>query len=204
MLRQLPSGIWRENPLLLCAAGLCPALAVSTRLAYALGMSAVVLVVFLLTLLIMALLEPRLPELLRLPLTLLVAAGLVTGCDLLLRAVLPSLRAQLGIYVQLVAVNCLLTGRCLAGSGSLSETLRPALGQAGGYCLALLLLAAVREVLGAGTLTLFPAGSFSGVLRGPGLAEQPAGLLLLAPGALLLLGYLSALLNGLRVRRERS
>jgi electron transport complex protein RnfE len=185
----------RDNPLLLYALGICPALAVCTRVDNALVMGLLVLVVLMGTSLIMAALEPVLPEALRLPLALVAAAGLVTAGDLFLRAYLPGLRGGLGIYVQLVAVNCLLVGRTETGRRRLAEAAPEAFGQGVGFCLGLLLVALVREVLGAGTISLFPFGSFSGTLRIGGLAEQPVRVLLLAPGALLVLGYLAALYN---------
>jgi electron transport complex protein RnfE len=115
------------------------------------------------------------------------------GCERLLQAVAPALAAGLGIYLPLLAANCLLLAS--AGGGAMGETIAEAAGRGAAFAAALALLALVREALGLGTITLFPIGSFRGVWRLPGFA--PAAVLAAAPGALLLLGYLGALLRRL-------
>jgi electron transport complex protein RnfE len=190
--------LWGENPLLTCLVGLCPALAVSNRLVGALLLAAVMLFALLGTGIASAGLEPLLPAKLRLPARLLVASALVTAAQRFLWAVAPTLVAGLGVYLPLLAVNCLLLGS--AGAGTLSESLLDAAGRGAAFAAALAALALLREALGAGTVTLFPIGSFRGVWRIRGL--MPARVLAAAPGALLLLGYASALAR--RRSRRRS
>jgi electron transport complex protein RnfE len=71
-----------------------------------------------------------------------------------------------------------------------------------GFTLSLVLIAFVREVLGSGTITLFPIGSFEGVIRIPGLVESPVRILSLAAGALLVMGYLMGFFRWYSARKE--
>ena len=181
--------LWRDNPLLVYLVGLCPALAVSDRLVNALLLGAVMLFALLGTGIAAVGLERFAPPRLRLPLRLLLASALVTAAQRFLWAFAPTFTAPLGVYLPLLSVNCLLLGS--AGAGSFSDGLLEAAGRGAAFAVGLSLLALVREGLGAGTITLFPIGSFGGVLSIGGL--PPARVLAAAPGALLVLGYLSAL-----------
>lgn len=192
-----PRRLWGENPLVAYLVGLCPALAVSNRLANALLLGAVMLFALLGTGIASVALERLVPPRLRLPARLLVASALVSAAQRFLWVLAPTLGAGLGIYLPLLAVNCLLLGS--AGAGSLSQGALEAAGRGAAFAVALACLALVREVLGAGTITLFPVGRFGGVLSIRGL--PPARVLAAAPGALLLLGYASALA---RWRRRRA
>ena len=192
--------LWWENPLAVYLVGLCPALAVSNRVSGALLMSAAMLFVLLGTGAAAGAVERFLPWRFRLPFRLVAAAALTTVFERLLTAFAPDQRSALGVYLLLVAVNCLLLGPSASDAGSSGESVLGALGAGAGFSVALVLMALVREVLGAGTITLFPVGPFDGVLEVPGLA--PARVLAAAPGALLLLGYLSALVRRLRAGRR--
>jgi electron transport complex protein RnfE len=178
-----------DHPLLVYLVGLCPALAVSNRLSNALVLAAVMLFALLGTGIAAVALERWVPPRLRLPVRLLLASALVTAAQRFLWAFTPTLAAGLGIYLPLLAVNWLLLASF--ASGSLAESVAEAAGRGAAFAAGLGLLALVREVLGAGTITLFPVGSFRGVLHLRGLSS--ARVLAAAPGALLVLGYLSAL-----------
>jgi electron transport complex protein RnfE len=181
--------LWRDNPLLVYLVGLCPALAVSNRLSNALLLAAVMLFALLGTGIASVALERWAPPRLRLPARLVLASVLVTAAQRFLWAFAPLRAAGLGIYLPLLAVNCLLL--CSPASGSLGRSAAEAAGRGAAFAAGLVLLALVREVLGFGTITFFPIGSFGGVLRLGGL--PPARALAAAPGALLVLGYLGAL-----------
>ncbi len=193
-------GLARENPLFVYLLGLCPALAVSDLVSKALGLGVGVILVLLAAVAAARLLRPIIPERLQPFVWLVLVAALVSLVDLAMQAWLPALRQQLGIYLQLLAVNCLILGLVerLARSRSLSRSLWLAAGQGTGFALALVLIALVREVLGSGTITLFPLGGFEGVLRIPVLSQYPARAVSLAAGALLVLGYLAALAGRLK------
>jgi electron transport complex protein RnfE len=191
--------LWRENPLIVYLVGLCPALAVSNRVSSALLMSAAVLFVLLGTGAASGAAERFLPRPFRLPFRLLTSAALTTVFERFLAAWAPQERAALGVYLLLVAVNCLVLGPPAADAGSPADTVRGSLAAGAGFIAVLVPIALVREVLGAGTITLFPVGAFGGVLQVPRLS--PARVLAAAPGALLLLGYLGALGRKLPARR---
>jgi electron transport complex protein RnfE len=108
------------------------------------------------------------------------------------------------VFVQLIVVNCIILGRAeaFASKRKLGESLLDALGMGVGFTIGLLLISAIREILGSGTITLFAVGSFEGVISIPGLSSQPARVLALAPGALLVIGFLKAFFNWLEMRRE--
>ena len=192
---EFPRRLWGENPLVAYLVGLCPALAVSNRVANALLLAAVMLFALLGTGIASVALERLLPPRLRLPARLLLASALVSAAQRFLWALAPTLGAGLGIYLPLLAVNCLLLGS--AGAGSVAEGVLEAAGRGAAFAAALASIALVREVLGAGRITLFPVGHFSGVVSLRGL--PPARVLAAAPGAFFLLAYASALVR----RRKR-
>jgi Na+-translocating ferredoxin:NAD+ oxidoreductase subunit E len=194
-----------DAPLGMILIGLCPSIAVAGRVIDALWMSAGVVSVLLLSRLCMAVLgrasaaDPADPSAAR-PVgagrwvgALVVSSFLTASFELILLSLAPAASAALGIYAPLIAVNCLVLGRgqperdapvwraCLAG-----------LGQGLGFAGCLVAIALVREALGSGTITLFPAAGFSGVVAVPGLAADPARALGAAGGGLLCLGYLAA------------
>jgi electron transport complex protein RnfE len=195
--RDFARSLWSDNPLVAYLVGLCPALAVSNRLANALLLGAVMLFALLGTGIGSVALERLLPPRLRLPARLLLASALVSAAQRFLWALAPTLGAGLGIYLPLLAVNCLLLGS--AGARSVSQGALEAAGRGAAFAAALVCLALVREVLGAGTITLFPVGHFGGVVSIRGL--PPARVLAAAPGALLLLGYAAAVVRRRKARQ---
>lgn len=198
-------GLLRENPLLVSLLGLCPALAVSDLVSKALGLGVGVTLVLVAAGAVVSLLRRVVPDRLYPIFSLGIIAVLVSLVDLAMQAYAPALRRGLGVYLQLIAVNCLILGRMerFARNHSLSRSARDALGMGAGFTAALVLIAVVREVLGSGTITLFPAGRFGGVIRIPGLSRYPVRVMSMAAGALLLLGYLSGLASWLKARRPR-
>ncbi len=190
----------RESPVAALAAGLFPSIAVTTRVDYALALAGGALLVLVGSRLIASLIAPVIPGVLRFLAHLFVIAILVTGVDLTLRAYAPSLSRSLGIYVPLLAVNCLFLGRLMADRGALARSVLDALGMGLAFGVSLILIALVRETLGSGTITLLPIRGWS--IRIPGLVRAPIGALVLPGGAFLVVGYLLALSNWMRQRRE--
>ena len=119
---------------------------------------------------------------------------------LLVRA--PSASASLGIYAPLVAVNCLVLGGGVGGPSprALRALVIGSLGRGARFALALVLIALVRELLGAGTITLFPVAGFGGTVAVGGLVDEPVRALGLAGGALLCLGYLAGAARAITAR----
>lgn len=207
----LGRGIFRGNPVAMILIGLCPAAAVTTRVIDALWMSLGVFSVLLLTRACLSILSvlrdgspagspPDLHGGEGAPRTrwlgaLLIASTLTASFELVLLAFAPQESASLGIYAPLIAVNCIVLDRVepAAGRSSILTALLDAGGLGFGFAFALLLIAGVREALGAGTITLFPAGAFGGTIEIPGLSTAPARALGYAGGGLICLGYLAGL-----------
>lgn len=198
----------RDNPLFAMSLGLCPALAVSYRVDNAVAMGGAVLAVVLVAVVMMSVIGRRIPGRFLFAAELIVASSLTTVAELLFEAFAPAMSARLGIYVPLIAVNCLVLGRSerFAAGGSLSAALRDGLGGGLGFFVSLLLISLIREVLGSGTITLFPVGSFDGIVRVGVMADHPARVVGYSAGALLVLGYLQALsvwVSGRRKEKRR-
>ncbi len=204
MIKEFTKGLIKENPIFIIVLGLCPALAVSTQVVNALGMGAGVIFVLLGSNIFVSLLKNFIPPRVRIPSYIVIIASFVTVVDLLMKAYTPTLSDNLGVFVQLIVVNCIILGRAeaYASKNTLGRSVLDALGMGVGFTLGLLLIALAREVLGAGTITLFPMGSFNGTIRIPGLVESPARVLALATGALLVVGYFKALFNWMETRKK--
>jgi Na+-translocating ferredoxin:NAD+ oxidoreductase subunit E len=202
-LKEFSKGLFKENPIFIIVLGLCPALAVSTQVVNALGMGAGVIFVLLGSNILVSLLKNFIPQKVRIPSYIVIIASFVTIVDLVMQAYAPSLSANLGVFVQLIVVNCVILGRAeaFASKNTVGKSILDALGMGVGFTLGLLLISFIREVFGAGTITLFAVGSFDGVIRVPGLSESPARVIGLAAGALLVMGYLKALFNWMEARR---
>lgn len=106
-------GIWKENPILVSALGMCPTLAITTSLENALGMGAAVLFVLVLSNLIISLIRKIVPSQIRIPVYIVVIASLVTIVDMIMAAYLPGIHASLGIFIPLIVVNCIILGLSL-------------------------------------------------------------------------------------------
>lgn len=199
-------GLFRENPVFVVVIGVCPALAITDRVVNALGMGAAVIIVLVFSNIFAAAFRGRLPERARLPVYTLVIAVAVTVVDLLMEAYTPQLYKALGVYAKLIVVNCLILGRAeaFAERNPVGRSVVDALGMGFGFALSLVVIAFVREVFGAGTITLFPVGTFSGTLSIPVLSRSPIRVFGLASGAFLVFGYLKALVNWYRLRDARA
>ena len=196
-------GLVGENPVAVLMLGLCPAAAVSTRVIDALWMSAGIVSVLLLSSLCSSLLasegrqegkELRAGA----PAGRWFGALAISSCvtasfEIVLLAFAPEASASLGIYAPLIAVNCfVLTGiDDSSRSGSVGGSLLTGAAKGIGFAAALVVIALAREVLGAGTITLFPFGGFSGAIAIPALSEDPARAFGLAGGGLVCLGFLA-------------
>lgn len=197
MKNDFTKGLFKDNPIFIIMLGLCPSLAVSTQVVNALGMGAGVIFVLLGSNIIISLLKKFIPEQVRIPSYIVIIASFVTVVDLSMQAYLPSLAKSLGVYVQLIVVNCIILGRAeaFANKNSVGASILDALGMGIGFTLGLILISFIREVFGAGTITIFAVGGFDGVIRIPGLSQSPARVMGLAAGALLLMGYLKGFFN---------
>ena len=196
-MRELTKGFIRENPIFILMLGLCPSLAVSTQVVNALGMSAGTIFVLLGSNIMVSLLKNFIPDEIHIPAYIVIIASFVTLVDLLMQAYAPALSKSLGVFVQLIVVNCIILGRAeaFACKNNVKDSIVDALSMGLGFFFGLTLIALIREVLGAGTITLFPMGEFDGVIEIPGLVSAPVRIISLSAGALLVVGYLKGVFN---------
>jgi Na+-translocating ferredoxin:NAD+ oxidoreductase subunit E len=206
MIRDLTKGIIRENPLFIIVLGLCPSLAVSTQVLNAIGMGAGVIFVLVGSNFFISLLRKVIPDQVRIPAFIVIIATFVSIVEMFMEAFTPGLYKNLGIFVSLIVVNCIILGRAeaFASKNSVGKSILDGLGMGIGFTLSLVLIALIREVTGAGAITLFPIASlgFSGKILIPGLSVYPVRVMIYASGALLLMGYLKGFFAWIEYRQK--
>jgi len=197
VLKEFTKGLIKENPVFIIVLGLCPALGVSTKVINSIGMGAGVIFVLLGSNIFVSLLKNFIPEKVRIPAYIVIIASFVTIVEMVMEAFIPALYDSLGVFVPLIVVNCVILGRAeaFANKNTIKASILDALGMGLGFTLALVIIALVREVFGLGTITIFPIGSFNGVIEIPWLVDSPVRVFGLAAGALLVMGFLKALFN---------
>lgn len=183
-------GFFRENPILVLLLGTCPALAVTSSAINGLGMGLATTFVLFMSNIFISMVKGFIPDKVRIPAFIVVIASFVTIVDLLMQAYTPGLSSQLGIFIPLIVVNCIVLGRAeafAAKNGVLSSFIDGA-GMGLGFTMALVAMGSIREVLGAGSIFGFKF-----------INETADGILIfiLAPGAFITLGFLIALLKKL-------
>ncbi len=184
-------GIFKNNPIFRLVLGLCPTLAVTTSLENALGMGLAATFVLICSNGLVSALRKVIPGAVHIPCYIVIIATFVTAIDLLMQAYLPDLSASLGIFIPLIVVNCIILGRAeaFASKNGVVASLADGLGSGIGFTLSLALIASVREIVGAGTLTVW------GDLAVKGLNPGPVTLAILPAGGFITLGLLLALIN---------
>ncbi|AEV28323.1 electron transport complex, RnfABCDGE type, E subunit [Sphaerochaeta pleomorpha str. Grapes] len=193
-LKEFTKGFFAENPVFVVVLGLCPVLGVSTQVSNALGMTAGVMFVLLFSNIIISALRNVIPNSIHIPAYIVVIAALVSVTEMVMHAYVPAVYQALGVYLPLIVVNCIILGRAeaFASKNTMLDSALDALGMGLGFGLGITLIALIRELMGSGTITLFPVGDFLGVINVPWFHENPIRVMTLAPGALLLMGYLKA------------
>ena len=181
-MKELTKGIFKENPVFIIMLGMCPTLGVSTQVSNALGMGASVIFVLTCSNIFISLCRKIIPDAIRIPCYIVIIASFVTIVEMVLHAFVPAVYDALGVYLPLIVVNCIILGRAeaFASKNGVVASALDGIGMGIGFTLSLTLIALIREVLGAGTITL------------PGISESPVRVMTLAAGALLLMGYLKA------------
>ncbi len=203
--KELTKGIFKENPTFVIMLGMCPTLAVTTQVINAVSMGAGVLFVLLFSNIFISLLKNYIPGSVRIPCYVVVIASFVTIVEMVFHAYVPAVYNALGVYLPLIVVNCIILGRAeaFASKNGVLDSAFDAIGMGIGFTLALTFIALIREVLGSGTITLMPIGSWDGVVTIPLLNKWPVRVMTLASGALLLMGYLKAFFNWKTMRSEK-
>ncbi len=149
----LLKGLLTENPVFVLILGTCPTLATSTTVIGALGMGLAATAVLICSNMVISLLRRFIPDTVRIPCYIVIIAGFVTVVEMFIHAYLPSLYETLGVYLALITVNCIILGRAemFAGKNTVGKSALDGIGMGLGFTLALLSIAVIREVIGAGT-----------------------------------------------------
>ena len=193
---RLYNGIVKENPTFVLTLGMCPTLAVTTSAKNGLGMGLTTMVVLALSNAFISLLRKVIPDKVRIPAFIVIIASFVTVMELLLEGFLPSLYDALGIYIPLIVVNCIILGRAeaYASKNPVLPSLFDGIGMGLGFTIALTMIGAVRELLGAGQIfgmTVMPSG------------YVPVSIFIMAPGAFFVLAMLTAIQNQVKINGEK-
>ena len=147
------SGLFNENPLIRLMLGVCPALAITTAALNGWGMGIITTAVLIASNLFVSLLRHGIPEKAKAPVYLLIIAGFVTVAKMLVQAFWPGMEAALGIFLPLIAINCMLLGRAqhFASKNGPVASVVDGLGMGLGFTLVLVLVGSIREIMGSGT-----------------------------------------------------
>ncbi|MBP3938656.1 MAG: electron transport complex subunit E [Clostridia bacterium] len=200
--KEFTKGLVIENPVLRLVLGTCPTLATSTSVMGAIGMGISASIVLVCSNIVISALRKVIPSKVRIPAYIVVIASFVTIVQMLVKAFVPMLDEQLGVYLPLIVVNCIILGRAeaFAGKNGVLASAVDGLGMGIGFTAALFVMATIREILGAGT---FLAGlgelignDFNGFSI-PFLNENPMLIFVLAPGGFFTYGLVMALANKL-------
>jgi electron transport complex protein RnfE len=186
-LDELSKGLVRSNPVFVLLLGLCPTLATSAALNTAVAMGLAATFVLVCSNVVISLIRNAVPKGVRIPCYIVVIATFVTMADLFMQAHAPLVSDEIGIFVPLIVVNCIILGRAeaFASKNTVGRSVLDGLGMGLGFAGALVLLAVVRELVGKGSL--WGAELLTGY--------DPISVVALAPGAFLVLGLLMGLFN---------
>lgn len=190
----LVKGLWRENPVLVQLLGLCPTLAVTNTVANSIVMGLATFFVLLGSSTLVSTVRRRVPNEIRISTYVLIIATFVTIAEMILQALVPEIHKALGPFVALIVVNCIILGRqeAFASRRPVGRAVLDAVGMGGGFMLALLIMGAVREVLGSGTF-------LGASLFGP--SYEPWVILVLPPGGFFTLAFVLLAISWARRRR---
>jgi len=194
-------GIWNENPVLVQLLGLCPALAVTNTVLNAVAMSGATLFVLLGSSLFIATLKKVIPHEVRISTYILIIATFVTVVDMALHAQAPSVYKDIGNFIPLIVVNCMILGRqeAFASKRPVGRALLDALGTAVGFTIAMLMMGGFREIVGSGTL--FQDTRFAFNLFGPNY--EPWVVMISPPGGFFTLGFILLFLGWWETRKAQ-
>jgi electron transport complex protein RnfE len=176
-------GLWKENPIFISVLGMCPALAVTNTAINSLAMGLATTFVLLSSSILVSLLKSVIPKQVRITAYIIIIATFVTVVDFSLAAFLPAIHKELGAFIALIVVNCLILGRqeSFASKNTVGLSILDALGMSLGFTFAMLCIGIPREILGSGSL--FNISLF-------GDAFEPWVVMILPPGGFFMLGFL--------------
>jgi electron transport complex protein RnfE len=185
------NGIFDENPIFRMMLGMCPTLAVTTAAVNGIGMGLAATFVLVGSNFVVSLVKGFIPEKIRIPSFIVIIATFVTIVQLVMEATLPTLYNALGIFIPLIVVNCIILSRAevFASKNTPLKSVVDGLGMGLGFTGALTILAALRELLGNGTI-------FGIAIMGDKF--EPALMFIMAPGGFIMLGFILAFMNAMK------
>jgi len=184
----LTKGIIKENPVLILLLGTCPTLATTGSALNGLGMGVSATAVLICANIVISLLAKIIPDKVRIPCYIVVIAGFVTIVQFVLQAFVPALYDSLGLFIPLIVVNCIILGRAemFASKNNVIDSALDGIGMGLGFTLALGVMGAIREIIGAGTIFGIAV---------PFLNAHPIMVIALAPGGFLVYAIMIAAIN---------
>ncbi len=195
-MKEFTKGLIKENPTFVQLLGMCPTLAVTTSVSNGVGMGLSATAVLVASNVVISLCRKFIPNKIRIASYIVIIAGFVSAIEMLLKAYLPEISKSLGLYIPLIVVNCIILARAeaFASKNTVGNSALDGLGIGLGFTCALTIIGAIREILGNGTflgISLFGSGFL------------PATMLILPPGAFIVLGLLIGAINLIRSRKEK-
>ena len=193
-LKTLTNGLFAQNPTYVQVLGMCPTLATTTSAENGLGMGLATTSVLIMSNIVISLVRKFIPDKVRMPAYIVIIASFVTIIDLLMHGFTYDLWKTLGLFIPLIVVNCIIMGRAeaFASKNNVFLSMLDGLGMGLGFTGSLVLLGAVREFLG------------NGSVFGIHLSDVKMFAMILPPGAFLALGMLAALFNYIGIRKARA
>jgi len=194
-----------NNPVLVMALGLCSVLAVSTSAYNALGMGLAVIFILTFSNIIISSIRKVTPTNLRIPIFIIVISTFVTIVDYVMKGYFPALSKNLGVFVPLIVVNCIVFGKAegYASKNTVIDSILDGLGSGLGYTLVMFFIASVREILGQGTWMSIPGGFPGFKVFGEGFMNYPVLMMILPPGGFLTIAFFMGLLKFYQMRRGK-
>ncbi len=185
-MKNFTKGFFKDNPVFVMLLGMCPTLAVTNSAINGMGMGLATTFVLVMANIVISLIKNLVPDKVRIPIFIVVVASFVTIVDLVMAGYAPALHAQLGIFIPLIVVNCIVLGRAeaFASRNNVFSSMIDGFGMGLGFAMALTLLGSVREMLGNYSLFGYKFIQTDGIL-----------VFILSPGAFIALGFLIALIN---------
>jgi electron transport complex protein RnfE len=196
-MKEFINGLWKEHPTFRLLLGMCPTMAVSTKAINAIGMGASVIFVLVGSNFVISLIRKIVPDSVRIPIFIVVISTFVTVVDLCLHGFAPEVWRELGIFIPLIVVNCIILARAeaFAQKAGILESAADGLGMGIGFTWGLLVLGSIREILGAGTLFGMQVLS----------KETPTAIVIILPaGGFISLGLLIGLMNKIESWKRKS
>jgi len=188
----LTRGIIKENPTLIMVLGLCPSLAVTSSVINGIGMGLATTFVMLCSNIMISALRKIIPNQVRIPAYIVMIATFTSMVDLMIQAYVPALAVSLGLFIPLIAVNCIVFARVesFAGKNGVFDSFLDGLGMGLGFTFALFIIGSFREILGSGSLFDYKFMENSEIL-----------IFVLAPGAFFIMGFIIAAVRFLQARK---